>query len=172
MTDMTPLSLITIRQETPEDEDRIEALGAAAFGPGRYSRAAFRLREGVKSEQSLSFVAKLNDELVGSVKLTRILIGEKPALVLGPLMVDPLYRKLGVGRELMNRSLFEARRQGHRYVVLVGDLAYYRPFGFERIEPGRVTFPGPADPLRILGCELVDGAGTDYAGQTQRYFPQ
>lgn len=168
MTDMTPLSLITIRQETPEDEEQIEALGAAAFGPGRYSRAAFRLREGVSSEAELSFVAVLNDELVGSVKLTRIHIGEEQALVLGPLMVDPQFRKLGVGRELMNRSLFEARRQGHRYVVLVGDLAYYRPFGFERIEPGRITFPGPADPLRILGCELVEGAGTAFAGPTQR----
>lgn len=171
MTDMTPLSLITIRHETPQDDEQIEALGAAAFGPGRYSRAAFRLREGVSSEPALSFVAMLNGVLVGSVKLTRIFIGEKEALVLGPLMVDPQYRKLGVGRELMNRSLFAARRNCHRYVVLVGDLAYYRPFGFERIEPGRITFPGPADPLRILGCELVDGAAADYAGQTRRYVP-
>ena len=58
-----------------------------------------------------------------------------------------------------------------RTVASVGDLAYYRPFGFERIEPGRITFPGPADPLRILGCELVDGAADDYAGQTRRYVP-
>jgi len=117
-------SLIKVRLETSDDEADIEALAAAAFGPGRFSRAAFRLREGVASDPKLSFIAKLDDRLAGSVKLTPCLIGGKKALVLGPLVVDPDFRKLGIGRELMNRSLFEARRQGHSLAVLVGDYAY------------------------------------------------
>ncbi len=161
---------IIIRHETPHDHGIVEALGAAAFGPGRFSRAAFRLREGVKSDSLLSFVATIDGEVVGSVKQTHILIGGKDALVLGPLMVAPGMRNYGIGRELMNRTLLSARENGHRFVVLVGDFAYYKVFGFERVPQGRITFPGPADPARILACELVKGAAADYTGVTKRRF--
>lgn len=161
---------IVIRHETPQDHEIVEALGAAAFGPGRFSRAAFRLREGVNSDAALSFVATIDGEVVGSVKQTRILIGGKEALVLGPLMVAPGMRNYGIGRELMTRTLVAARENGHRFVVLVGDYAYYKVFGFERVPPGLITFPGPADPARILSCELVRGAAGDYAGVTKRRF--
>jgi len=161
---------IVLRQETPQDHDIIEALGAVAFGPGRFSRAAFRLREGVASEPTLCFVACIEDRLVGSVKLTRIMIGDKPALVLGPLMVDPTMRNLGIGRELMNRSIHVARQEGHRFITLVGDHAYYKPFGFERVPHGDITYPGPADPQRILALELVQGVAVEYRGQTRKWI--
>jgi predicted N-acetyltransferase YhbS len=166
----TNSTTITIRLERAADDAAIESLGARAFGPGRFSRAAFRLREGVPQDNSLSYVADLNGTVTGSIRLTPILIGGKDALVLGPLMIEPAYRNMGIGRELMNRSLHEAWTGGHRYVVLVGDYAYYKAFGFRRIEPGRITFPGPADPARILGLELVEGAAGDYAGPATRRF--
>ncbi len=169
MTSLSPLDII-IRQEAPEDNDAVEALGAAAFGPGRFSRAAFRLREGVESDPQLCFVAFLRGELVGSVKQTLIDLGGKQALVLGPLMVDPSQRKLGIGRDLMNRALHAAHEKGHRFVILVGDYAYYKGFGFYQVEPGRITFPGPADPARILAFELEKGAAADYRGQAKRWF--
>lgn len=162
---------ITVRHETPGDEAAIEALSAMTFGPGRFARAAFRLREGVESDRRLSFVAMENGDLAGSVKLTPIRIGGRPALVLGPLVVDPRQRGKGVGRELMNRCLHEASCNGHDFVILVGDEAYYGPFGFERVKPGSIRLPGPADPMRILGCELVPGAARHYSGVADRHFP-
>ncbi len=164
------LPSIAIRLETPADEPAIEILGKNTFGPGRFARAAFRLREGVASDPKLSFVAEINGRIGGSVKLTHVVIGDKRALVLGPLMIDPAYRNMGIGRELMNRSILEARLLGHRYIVLVGDFAYYGPFGFDRIEPGKIRFPGPADPARILGCELVKGVGEGHSGIVRRYY--
>lgn len=166
---ITPPDII-IRLETPDDHDAIEALGASAFGPGRFSRAAFRLREGVESDPELCFSAFLRNRLVGSVRLTRIDLAGRLALVLGPLVVDPSERKLGIGRELMNRSLHAARHAGHEFVILVGDHAYYRTFGFERVPNGRITFPGPADPARILACELVQGVSENYHGQARRWY--
>ena len=160
---------IVLRRETPQDHDIIEALGAVTFGPGRFTRAAFRLREGVQSDPDLCFVACIGERLVGSVKLTRILIGGRQALLLGPLMVDPTMRNLGIGRELMNRSIHAAKQNGHRFITLVGDLAYYKPFGFERVPQGRITYPGPADPARILACELVKGATEGYSGETRKW---
>lgn len=165
------LLTIVIRREQPGDHDAIEALAEAAFGPGRFARAAFRLREGVPPDPHLSFVAiDGGGTLVGSVKLTPVRIGERKAHMLGPLMTSPGLRGLGIGRELMNRSLHEAWARGNEYVVLVGDLAFYGKFGFQPIPHGRLRFPGPADPARILGCELVPGVAARYEGRIMRWF--
>lgn len=165
--------VLIIRPERKADEAGIERLARQAFGPGRFARAAFRLREGVKSDPKLSFVACLDENptgtaLIGSVKLTPILIGGKSALLLGPLITTEKMRGLGIGRELMNRALWAARQQGHEFVVLVGDLAYYQKFGFERVAPGRLILPGPADPARILACELVGGVAEKFSGKVER----
>ena len=164
------LLTILIRRETAQDEEAIEQLAREAFGPGRFARAAFRLREGVPPDPFLSFVAiDGGGTLVGSVKLTPVRIGVRKAHVLGPLMTAPGLRGLGIGRELMNRALHEAWARGNEYVVLVGDLAFYGKFGFTPIPHGRLRFPGPADPARILGCELVPGAGSRYEGRIERW---
>jgi len=168
---------LRIRPETPDLDNAIEALGAEAFGPGRFARAAFRLREGVRHEQDLSFVALMQDargteKLAGSIRLTRIRIGSEPALVLGPLVVSPQYKSLGIGRELMNRALYAARARGDAFVILVGDEPYYGKFGFKVVPHGRITLPGPADPARTLYCELKDGAIERYSGAAGRYVPQ
>jgi len=165
-----------IRAEAPQDDDAVEQMAAEAFGPGRFSRSAFRLREGVEHEHALSFVALMEKlggggkELVGSVRLTRILIGEEPALVLGPLVVARSRKNLGIGRELMHRSLFEARQRGHRFVILVGDHPYYGKFGFHVVPRGQITLPGPVDPGRLLYCELAPGILENYRGLARRFL--
>ncbi len=165
---------LTITHETADQHDAVEHLAEIAFGPGRFARAAFRLREGVAPDCRLSFVALVGrngDEPVlgGSVRVTPIRIGDGTALVLGPLIVSPDFKNLGIGRELMHRAIHEARVLGYDYMILVGDHAYYSRFGFERIAPGRITLPGPADPLRILGLELVPGAAANHSGPARRF---
>lgn len=160
---MTDISII-IRPESAEFDTAIEELNAEAFGPGRYARAAYRLRERARHCEKLSFVALIgrnagtDAELAGSVRLTRIDIGDDPALLLGPLVVSRSLKNLGIGRELMNRAMEAARADGHKLVILVGDLPYYRKFGFLRLQPGQVRLPGPVDPARLLGCELRKGS--------------
>ena len=163
---------ILIRTETEADLPDVELLGAKTFGPGRFSRASFRLREGLKPDNSLCFVAECKGGIAGSVRMTHILIGNKRALVLGPLVISPSFSNLGIGRELMNRALWDAFNLGNRFVVLVGDYAYYRGFGFERIPHGQITFPGPTDPQRILGCEFFENITDEYRGEAKRYFGQ
>ncbi|MCB1448516.1 MAG: N-acetyltransferase [Nitratireductor sp.] len=170
------MSSITLKiaPETAEQNEAVEWLGARAFGPGRFARAAFRLREGVGHERAFSFTAVLEDGngghvLAGSVRLTRILIGDNPALMLGPLVVSPHFKNLGIGRELMNRSLRMVRLAGERFVFLVGDEPYYRKFGFKALPVGRIILPGPADPARMLYCEMQAGALSDYSGMARRF---
>ena len=160
---MTDLSL-TILHETPADTAAIERLHERTFGPGRFARTAFRIREKIGHRLDLSFTARIGTLLVGSVWQTPIRIGETPALFLGPVTIEPPFRSRGIGERLIRRALDEAREKGHRLVVLVGDAPYYGRLGFRPISKGAATMPGPVDPARLLVCELVDGAFTGVGG--------
>ncbi|MFZ5693496.1 MAG: GNAT family N-acetyltransferase [Pseudomonadota bacterium] len=155
---MTDLS-ITILPETEDDALAIERLHERTFGPGRFARTAYRIREGVAHDLTLSYTARIGTLLVGSLRLSPVRIGETPALLLGPLTIEPPFRDRGIGMALMQRALGDARERGHKLVILVGDEPYYARVGFKRIKPrARVKMPGPVDPARLLVAELVEGA--------------
>jgi predicted N-acetyltransferase YhbS len=160
---MSDLSL-TILPETADDAQAIERLHERTFGPGRYAKTAYRIREGAGHRPELSFTARIGTLLVGSVRLTPIRIGSAQALLLGPLTVEPPFRERGIGQALIERALAEAKRKGHRLVVLVGDEPYYGKCGFKPIAKGLAAMPGPVDPARLLICELAEGAAAGVAG--------
>ena len=162
-TAMSELAL-TILPETTDDAVAIERLHERTFGPGRYARSAYRVREGRGHALALSFTARIGSLMVGSVRLTLICIGETPALLLGPLTVEPPFRKRGVGSALIARALKEAKAKAHKLVVLVGDEPLYRKSGFKRIPKGQVKLPGPVDPARLLMAELEPGAFEGVSG--------
>ena len=145
---------ITITTEKPEQYDAVEQLAEVAFGPGRFTRTAFRLREGVPHIDSLSFVACLGKELTGYVRLTPIKIGNHQSLVLGPLVVAPAFKSCGIGKRLMEKSVQAARAHGETSILLVGDEPYYGQFGFEQVPAGSIQMPGPVDKARLLICHL------------------
>jgi len=156
---------LTILSEGKDDADAIERLHERTFGPGRYVKTAYRLREQAAHIPELSFTARIGTLLVGSVWLSQIRIGETKALLLGPLTVEPVFRERGVGQALIERALDAARAKGHRLVILVGDEPYYAKAGFKRVPPGRASMPGPIDRARLLVVELADGAFEGVSGQ-------
>jgi predicted N-acetyltransferase YhbS len=160
---MSELSL-TILPEAPGDATAIERLHERTFGPGRYARSAYRIREGRGHLLELSFTARIGTLMIGSVRLTPVYIGEAAALLLGPLTVEPPFRSRGVGSVLIKKALAEAKAKGHKLVLLVGDEPYYAKAGFKRIPKGQVKMPGPVDPARLLVAELTPGAFEGVAG--------
>ena len=156
-----------LEPETPEDAEEILRLNERVFGPGRFARTAYRLRETTAQDLSLSFVARIGSLLIGANAMTPILIGESPALLLGPLIVEPVFRSQGIGEALVNRSLDAARAAGWKLVVLVGDEPYYARMGFKRAPAGRVLMPGPVDPARVLVCELQESAFAGVSGKAR-----
>jgi predicted N-acetyltransferase YhbS len=162
------MSDFTILPESPDDAVAIERLHERTFGPGRYAKSAYRLREGADHLPELSFIARIGTLLVGSVRLSPIRIGETRALLLGPLTVEPPFRERGIGYALISHALEAARRAQHRLVVLVGDEPYYGKSGFKRVPKGRLVMPGPVDPARLLVCELAEGA---FEGVTGAILP-
>ncbi len=155
---------VTILPETPDDAAPIERLHERTFGPGRYARTAYRIREGAGHRLDLSFTARIGTLLVGSIWLCPIRIGATPALMLGPLTVEPPFRARGIGRKLIERALANAKSRGHRLVVLVGDEPYYGRVGFKPVPKGRAIMPGPVDPARLLVAELEEGAFDGVSG--------
>jgi predicted N-acetyltransferase YhbS len=167
---MSELAL-TILPETAADAAAIERLHERTFGPGRYARSAFRIREGRDHVLSLSFTARTGPLLIGSVRLTPICIGDTKALLLGPLTVEPPFRERGVGSALIERALKDAKAAGHKLVVLVGDEPYYAKSGFKRIAKGQVKMPGPVDPARLLVAELAANAFNGVKGLIRPDWP-
>jgi predicted N-acetyltransferase YhbS len=160
---MTYMAIVT-SAENPAHDREIETIHAQAFGPGRFARAAFRIREGGPHDRTLSRVACVDGAVIASVRLTPIVIGTTQAMLLGPLAVTPSYMNRGIGRTLMQESLELAKAAAHRLVVLVGDEPYYGPFGFKVLPAGAVQFPAPVDQKRILACELAEGAAAGITG--------
>ncbi len=151
--------------EQPAHDPEIESINEEAFGPGRFARSAYRIREGGPHERALSFVAMRGGVVVASVRMTRIAAGPGRALLLGPLAVRPAHKSLGIGRGLVALAIEAARAAGHGLVVLVGDEPYYGPLGFSRIPRGRVSMPRPVDLDRVLRAELVPGAAEAFRGE-------
>lgn len=157
-----------IRPECAEDAPLVEHLNVISFGPGRYAKSAYRLREGVDPVLGLSFVAVDREDILGSIRFWPVAIGMEKSLLLGPLAVRPGLRGRGIGIALMTRAIDEARSQGHASIVLVGDEPYYVRVGFARLAPGRVRFPGPVDPARVLGLSLQHNVVLTLQGEVRR----
>jgi predicted N-acetyltransferase YhbS len=160
----TPVALnsgaapFVIRAERAPDVAAREALLDACFGANRHARTCQRLRDGRAPAEGLAFSAVQNGRLVGTLRLWHVSAGGLPALVLGPLAVDPSCRELGVGAALMNHALLAAMVRGHGAVILLGDAPYYGRFGFSALKTGELSLPGPFERDRLLGLELREGA--------------
>lgn len=158
-------SNIVHRSLTAADLHLVSQLNAMVFGPGRFTRTAYRVREGTSPISPYCRAALLETRMIAAVRFTHVTIGGTAgALLLGPLAVDPEFAGEGHGRKLIAEALTQAQRDGIRLVVLVGDEPYYARFGFHPVPPGQITLPGPVDPQRLLAAEVAPGALAAYRG--------
>jgi predicted N-acetyltransferase YhbS len=150
--------------ERAQDAALVEGLIDRAFGPGRFAKTAERLREGHVPDLALSFVAWIDGRAVGCVRQWRVLIGDAPAVFLGPIAVETHRRREGLGARLIARACDAARDAGCRAILLVGDEPLFGPFGFTAAAARRVILPGPADPRRVMALTLGEGPALDLCG--------
>lgn len=145
--------LVYLTEDASHDEV-IELINEEAFGPGRHTRAAARIREEGAHDRTLSFVCADDGETIASVRMTAVMAGDVKGHLLGPLAVRPSHKNRGIGRELVRIAIDAAKRKGSEAVILVGDAPYYGPLGFEKVAYGALQFPGPVDPNRVLVVPL------------------
>ena len=148
MIDIIPLSQI------PDDD--VEALLDAAFGADRHARTAYKLRRGTRAIPSLSFAAVEEGALVGSLQSWPVALetpsGERaPLTLVGPVAVDPVLQRSGIGRMLMTHMLTIADASDVDALMMIGDPEYYgRFFGFTADVTGGWALPGPVERHRLL----------------------
>lgn len=153
-----------IRQSRPEDAALVEQLHREAFGPGRFARTAYRVRE-QSPDSGFGLTAWHDGVLAGTVHFTPVTIGGRDGVwMLGPLAVAPRFKDQGFGRWLVEEGVAQARALGGVLVILVGDLPYYVRMGFRRVPAGRIALPGPVAPERLLARELCEGVLEAFAG--------
>lgn len=146
--------------ERAADGPAVEALLDRTFGPGRLDKTVYRLREHVAPLAELCFLSYGPGGIDGTIRFWAVAIDDVeplPALLLGPVAVAPERQGRGLGRRLVRHGLARAAALGHGGVLLVGDPAYYGRFGFRRPPAAGLVLPGPVEPARVLGLELVPG---------------
>jgi len=150
--------MITIRDEVASDVAAREALLDRCLGERRTAKSSERLREGRLPAQGLALTAERNGVVVGTVRLWPVEAGGVPALLLGPLAVEPELQGEGLGKAMMREAIWRAACAGHGAILLVGDAAYYERFGFSADYARDLAMPGPVERERFLGLELREGA--------------
>jgi predicted N-acetyltransferase YhbS len=152
----------------------VERLYDEVFGPARFHKASYLFREGVDPVRELSWIALESDRpgherLVGAIRYWPILVGESghPALLLGPLAIAQDRAGRGIGRALMFKTLELAAQLGHDLVLLVGDVEYYKRFGFVPATPHGFVMPGESRPERLQVAPLKDDVLGRIAGEVR-----
>lgn len=159
---------VTSRAVKATDLPAIEALHDRAFGPGRFARTAYHIRDGLPAFSALCRVAYRDGKLAAALRMAPITIGGiGGAQLLGPLAVEPALKGLGIGKALAAEGIEAARAAGVRLIVLVGDLPYYERFGFSVVPPGKLELPGPVNPKRLLWLELQPGVLAETSGDVR-----
>ncbi|WP_372604826.1 GNAT family N-acetyltransferase [Actibacterium sp.] len=162
--------MIRLEQEQSADWWEVEALYDLCFAPGREALSSYRLRDNVPPVPELCIVARDEMNIVaGAIRYWPVLVGDKTALLLGPVAVHPTHQGEGLGAFLIQKSLDRAAAEGWGRVMLVGDAPYYSRFGFSKLQG--VEMPPPTNPDRVLGIELTDGAWQGVTGPVTRFVP-
>ena len=165
--------MIQFKHETENDEQEVEDLLDLVFSPTRKNLSSYSLRKNVPKISTLSFVAKNNKgSIVGIIRNWPIFIESRKnlSLLIGPIAVHPTLQGGGLGAYLINYSIKESRKYGWERAVLIGDIQYYKSFGFFQQNNNKIDFPSPTDPQRILLLEIKNNSFDRIKGKVIKFY--
>jgi predicted N-acetyltransferase YhbS len=143
----------------------IERLLDLTFGHDRHKKTVYRLREAAPAIPGLSFVIEQDGAVVATLRFWPVTLpNHTQALLLGPLAVLPAMAGQGMGRALVSHGMAEAKAQNWPAVLVVGEPAYYEPFGFSREKAEHLRLPGWVELPRFQAAELIAHALDGVAG--------
>jgi putative acetyltransferase len=149
-----------IRDETPGDAAAVRQVIVAAFK----GRVEADLVEQLRAHRKIaaSLVATLGSVVAGHILLTDVTL-RGPGLAprgagLAPLAVRPAMQRRGIGSDLARAAIGRAREEGYGFMVVLGDPAYYRRFGFAAAAALGLACEFDAPPEAFMALELAPGA--------------
>jgi putative acetyltransferase len=149
----------TIRPERPDDHPAIYRVNQEAFAGEAEARLVNMLRLSSAFISNLSLVAVEGSEIVGHILFTRLTVNDgdvrHAALALAPLAVLPNWQRRGIGSALVQHGLAEARKSGHKVVIVLGHPDYYPRFGFQPARPLGIypPFEAPDEAFMVLALQ-------------------
>ncbi len=158
---------MVIRPEEPQDYRAVEELTREAFWnlfvPGCNEHLVLhKLRQHPDALLELDFVALEGGRIVGHIIYSRASVvddaGKRSAVVsFGPVSVLPELQGRGIGSALIEHSLNAAARN-HAAVLIYGNPAYYRRFGFQGASVHGISRSDGKYAKALLALELHAGA--------------
>lgn len=159
---------IMIRNEKPEDYQRVEQITRQAFYnmyvPGCVEHYLVHIMRGHEDFiPELDFVLEKDGEVIGNIMYTKAKLtdetgNEKEILTFGPVCVLPQYQRMGYGKLLMEYSFEQAKKLGYDVIVIFGSPSNYVARGFQSCKKYRVCAQGGKYPAAMMVKELVSGA--------------
>ena len=73
-----------------------------------------------------------------------------PALALGPVAVQPEYRRTGIASQLIREGIARSEAAGWAGIFVLGDPAFYRRFGFNAGKASGFISPYAGPHLMVL----------------------
>ena len=165
--------MFQFEHETENDKQEVEDLLDLVFSPSRKNLSSYSLRKNVPKINTLSFVAKNNKgSIVGIIRNWPIFIESRKnlSLLMGPVAVHPTFQGEGLGSYLINYSIKESRKYGWERAVLIGNIEYYKSFGFFQQNDNKIDFPSPTDPERILLLEIKNNSFDGIKGKVIKFY--
>lgn len=165
---------ITIRNEEEQDYRVVEEITREAFWnlyiPGAMEHfIAHSIRKHPDYLPELSFVIELDGEIIGSIMYTRARVVdeegiEHPLVSFGPVSILPKYHRQGFGRKLIEHSISEAKRLGHKAIILGGFPYHYHPYGFVGSKKYNIAMPDGKFYTGIMVLPLYEDALAGISG--------
>ena len=165
--------MFQLKYETVNDKQEVEDLLDLVFSPSRKNLSSYSLRKNVPKISTLSFVAKNNKgSIVGIIRNWPIFIESRKnlSLLIGPIAVHPTFQGEGLGAYLINYSIKKSRKYGWERAVLIGDIQYYKSFGFFQQNNNKIDYPSPTDPQRILLLEIKSNSFEGIKGKVIKFY--
>lgn len=166
--------MLEIRREQDSDNSDVYKVLQDAFQRDDEAELVEKLRKNSQFDPNLSFVALMDNKIVGHLLFTPLKINYATtsksilSLALAPLAVLSEYQRQGVGSKLIEYGFNELKSKGFSSVIVLGHEHYYPRFGFvpARTYKVRASFPLKNDDcfmaleLKHDTFPLNDGEGT------------
>lgn len=127
-----------VRRATVKDLDSCERICKRVYPGSKWSKLMREEMEGDLSfKRAVYFVAELAGEVVGSCGMY-----ESPSTwyisELTWVMVDPRVQRSGIGSAMVQRVIEESKKRHSDLLILSAKIpAYYKQFGFRKLQPFR-----------------------------------
>ncbi len=128
-----------VRRATLKDLDSCARICKRVYPRSKWSRMMrHEMKEDLSCKRADYFVAEIEGRIVGACGMY-----ESPSTwyisELTWVMVDPKVQRLGVGSALIQRVIKESKRRHSDLLILSAKIpAYYRRFGFRKLQPFRM----------------------------------